>query len=172
MGVAPMNVLWTYHFIGGRHELATPLWDKYVKTCPQIMFQKVCQTARATLNPDLAQRLVNLLENAVTVTVGARGIAYSCLLDVLTARKEYVRGVQAVKEALESGIKIDDINRTALKRLKEGLEETTDQTFPFPIPKKTNNATNGKGMKEILDDAEESSACHSETSSVVKFSGH
>ena len=195
--VAPMNVLWTYHFIGGRHELATPLWDKYVKTCPQIMFQKVrfrrnsteedvdcgcilklnrlpqvCQTARATLNPDLAQRLVNLLENAVTVTVGARGIAYSCLLDVLTARKEYVRGVQAVKEALESGIKIDDINRTALKRLKEGLEETTDQTFPFPIPKKTNNATNGKGMKEILDDAEESSACHSETSSVVKFSGH
>ena len=39
--VAPMNVLWTYHFIGGRHELATPLWDKYVKTCPQIMFQKV-----------------------------------------------------------------------------------------------------------------------------------
>ena len=124
------------------------------------------------MNPDLAQRLVNLLENAVTVTVGARGIAYSCLLDVLTARKEYVRGVQAVKEALESGIKIDDINRTALKRLKEGLEETTDQTFPFPIPKKTNNATNGKGMKEILDDAEESSACHSETSSVVKFSGH
>lgn len=39
----------TYHFIGGRHDLAAPLWDKYVKTCPQIMFQKVCQTARATL---------------------------------------------------------------------------------------------------------------------------
>lgn len=170
--VAPMNVLWTYHFIGGRHDLAAPLWDKYVKTCPQIMFQKVCQTARATSNPDLAHRLVHLLENAVTVTVGARGIAYSCLLDVLTARKEYVRGVQAVKEALESGIKIDDINRTALKRLKEGLEETTDQTFPFQIPKKINNDKGASKMKEILDDAaeaESSSACHSETSSVVKF---
>ena len=54
--IAPMNVLWTYHFIGGRHDIATPLWQDYVQTCPQIMFQKVCQTARSTCNADLAQR--------------------------------------------------------------------------------------------------------------------
>ena len=54
--IAPMNVLWTYHFIGGRHDIATPLWQDYVQGCPQIMFQKICQTARATCNADLAQR--------------------------------------------------------------------------------------------------------------------
>ena len=54
--IAPMNVLWTYHFIGGRHDIATPLWQEYVQSCPQIMFQKVCQTARSTCNADLAQR--------------------------------------------------------------------------------------------------------------------
>lgn len=54
--IAPMNVLWTYHFIGGRHDIATPLWQDYVQGCPQIMFQKVCQTARSARNADLAQR--------------------------------------------------------------------------------------------------------------------
>jgi len=134
--VAPMNVLWTYHFINERHELAMPLWEKYIKTCPQIMFQKVCQTARSTCNPDLAQRLIHLLENASTVTDGARGIAYSCLLDVLTQRKEYSKAVEAVKAGLKNGISIEVVNRTALKRLKEGLESTTNETFPFEIPKK------------------------------------
>ena len=57
--IAPMNVLWTYHFIGGRHDIATPLWQDYVQGCPQIMFQKVCQTARSSCNADLAQRYYN-----------------------------------------------------------------------------------------------------------------
>ena len=73
--VAPINVLWTYHFINGRYDVAAPLWEAHVKTCPQIMFQKVCQTARTTGNSELAWRLVDLLHNA-TVTQGARGIAY------------------------------------------------------------------------------------------------
>lgn len=134
--VAPVNVLWTYHFISGRYDLAMPLWNKYVRTCPQIMFQKVCQTARATANTDLAERLVGLLENAA-VTNGARGIAYSCLLDVLTQNQEYEKGIYALKEGLESGIRLDDVNRTALRRLKEGLE-IQGHDFPYDIPHKSN----------------------------------
>lgn len=133
--IAPVNVLWTYHFINGRHDLALPLWNKYVKTCPQIMFQKVCQTARATSNQDLAERLVHLLENAA-VTNGARGIAYSCLLDVLTQNEDYIKGVESLEQGLKSGIKLEDFNRTALKRLKECLEKE-DVDFPYDIPKKS-----------------------------------
>ena len=48
--VAPVNVLWTYHFINGRYDVAETLWESHVKSCPQIMFQKVCQTARTTGN--------------------------------------------------------------------------------------------------------------------------
>jgi len=136
--VAPVNVLWTYHFINGRHDLAEPLWNNYVRTCPQIMFQKVCQTARSTSNVDLAERLVVLLENAV-VTNGARGIAYSCLLDVLTQNEDYTKGINSLEIGLNSGIKLDDMNRTALKRLKDGLEAQGDD-FPYEIPKKTSTA--------------------------------
>jgi hypothetical protein len=60
--VAPVNVLWTYHFINGRYDLAETLWESHVKSCPQIMFQKVCQTARTTGNSELAWRLVDLLQ--------------------------------------------------------------------------------------------------------------
>ena len=132
--VAPVNVLWSYHFINGRHDLAEPLWNQYVRTCPQIMFQKVCQTARSTANVDLAERLVVLLENAV-VTNGARGIAYSCLLDVLTQNQEYTKGVKSLETGLNSGIALEDMNRTALRRLKEGVEAQGNE-FPYEIPKK------------------------------------
>jgi len=137
--VAPVNVLWTYHFINGRHDLAQPLWDQFVRTCPQIMFQKVCQTARSTANIDLAERLVKLLEDAV-VTNGARGIAYSCLLDVLTRNKDFSRGLSCVNEGLQSGILLEDINRTALKRLKEGVE-AMGVDFPYQVPQKSSTAS-------------------------------
>lgn len=137
--VAPVNVLWTYHFINGRHDLAQPLWDQFVRTCPQIMFQKVCQTARSTANIDLAERLVKLLEDAV-VTNGARGIAYSCLLDVLTRNKDFSRGLTCVNEGLQSGILLEDINRTALKRLKEGVE-AMGVDFPYQVPQKSSTAS-------------------------------
>ena len=145
--VAPVNVLWTYHFINGRHDLAQPLWNQYVRTCPQIMFQKVCQTARSTSNTDLAERLVVLLENAV-VTNGARGIAYSCLLDVLTKNNDFEKGLKSLKQGLHSGIKLDDVNRTALKRLKEGLQQQ-GRDFPYEIPKKTDFDDDTKSLTPI-----------------------
>ena len=36
-----MNVLWTYHFIHGNPEVAEPIWQNFVKSSNQIMFQKV-----------------------------------------------------------------------------------------------------------------------------------
>jgi len=154
--IAPMNVLWTYHFIGGRHDIATPLWQDYVQGCPQIMFQKVCQTARSSCNADLAQRLVNVLEDASTVTMGARGIAYSCLIDVLTQQQNYIAAIDALEKGLTTGIKLEDVNRTALKRLKQGLENTSSQNFPFEIPKKDAKNENGMLSKSENDERYES----------------
>ena len=85
----------------------------------------------------MASDLVDLLHDA-TVTRGAQGIAYSCLLDVLSQRGEYGRGLQRLEEALQRGIKLEDVNRTALVRLKAGLEEDLDVEFPYDIPKKIN----------------------------------
>ncbi len=51
---------------------------------------------RLTGNAELAWRLVDLLRNA-TVTRGARGIAYSCLIDVLAMRGDYEQGCEALR---------------------------------------------------------------------------
>jgi len=133
--VAPMNVLWTYHFIHGNRDIASSIWQNHVKNSNQIMFQKVCQVARATGNINLAFGLVRHLAEADQVTSGARGIAYSCLLDCLCASNEHKKGYEALKEALEKKVALEDINRTALVRLKQGLEDEGD-IFPYNIPPK------------------------------------
>ena len=80
-----MNVLWTYHFIHGNPEVAEPIWQNFVKSSNQIMFQKVtlselitgkmtlswlqvCQVARATGDIEMAFSLVNHLGEAAQVT--------------------------------------------------------------------------------------------------------
>ena len=101
-------------------------------------------------------RLVNVLEDASTVTMGARGIAYSCLIDVLTQQQNYIAAIDALQNGLATGIKLEDVNRTALKRLKQGLEETSNKTFPFEIPKKDAKNDNGSLSKHETDDKYES----------------
>lgn len=133
--IAPMNVLWTYHFINGNSEIAESIWQNYVKNSNQIMFQKVCQVARSTGNIDLAFGLVNHLQEADQVTSGARGIAYSCLLDCLCVSRRHKEAYSALKRALRENVTIEDINRTALVRLKQGLEEE-GESFPIVIPPK------------------------------------
>ncbi len=133
--IAPMNVLWTYHFINNNMALADTIWQQHVRSSNQIMFQKVCQVARSTGNLNLAFGLVNKLHEADQVTPGARGIAYSCLLDCLAADSAHKQGFEVLKEAIQKGIKLEDINRTALVRLKAGIEEIGED-FPYTIPPK------------------------------------
>ena len=72
--VAPMNVLWTYHFINDNTEAADTIWEQYVKDSNQIMFQKVCQVARSTGNLNLAFGLVNKLADAEQVQYNLPGV--------------------------------------------------------------------------------------------------
>merc|ERR1712168_1199772 len=133
--VAPMNVLWTYHFINGNSEIADSIWQNYVKNSTQIMFQKVCQVARSSGNTNLAYDLVRQLAEAEQVTSGARGIAYSCLLDCLCASNQPALGFNVLQDALNQGVRLEDINRTALVRLKTGVE-AGGQKFSHTIPPK------------------------------------
>ena len=92
------------------------------------------------------------------VTNGARGIAYSCLLDVLTQNRDYARGVKSLEIGLNSGIKLDDMNRTALRRLKDGFEDQGGE-FPYEIPKKINNGAFDQDQDDSYDVTSSSSRC-------------
>ncbi|QQP49661.1 Uncharacterized protein FKW44_010411 [Caligus rogercresseyi] len=101
------------------------------------MFQKVCQPARSKSDVELASRLVELLVHA-KVSPRAQGIAYSCLLDVYSQREEFSMGLNTLNASLDSGVRLEDINRTALLRLKIGLEKM-GLGVPFSVPKKSSS---------------------------------
>lgn len=67
--LAPMNVLWTYYFINGMREEAMGVWERYVKDCPQIMFQKVCQTARSRNSLPVSQCLHKFLGSRIRQSI-------------------------------------------------------------------------------------------------------
>ena len=138
--IAPVNVLWTYYFINDQHDNARLVWDRYIKDSQQIMFQKVCQVARTQCNLDMAKRLVSLLAEEANVTPGAQGIAYSCLLDVMAKQGDYRGALGELRHGLNHyGFALEDVNRTALLRLKAGLEESGLE-FPLEVPKKNPSA--------------------------------
>uniref|UniRef100_A0A0K2V6Y4 PROP1-like PPR domain-containing protein n=1 Tax=Lepeophtheirus salmonis TaxID=72036 RepID=A0A0K2V6Y4_LEPSM len=151
--VAPMNVLWTYFFITGNYSEAQSIWDEYLAPSSQIMFQKVCQTARSKNDVDLATKLVELLHNA-KVSPRAQGIAYSCLLDVYSQKGDFQKGFDTFNSCLDSGVKLEDINRTALLRLKSGLVKAGIKCS-ISIPKKS--ASNNHEEDEDSYAGEESS---------------
>jgi len=145
---APMNILWTYHFIHGNKDVANTIWQSHVKSSSQIMFQKVCQVARTTGNIDLAFNLVRHLEEAENVTSGAKGIAYSCLLDCLCMSNNFFGGYSILKDAVDKKVNLEDMNRTALVRLKEGLEGE-GHTFPYNIPPKTKKKDGERSLSPV-----------------------
>jgi hypothetical protein len=49
-----------------------------------------------------------------------------------------------VQEALAEGVELEDVNRTALVRLKVGLEEH-GLSFPYSIPPKNSRRERGVG---------------------------
>jgi len=136
--VGPLNVLWTKHFISNNDDKAEQIWQQFLKDSPRIMFQKIVHTAREKQDEILIQKLINHLKNS-TVTEGAMGNAYSCLLDVLVAKNK-IEDVINIFEIAVNEVKVEHINRTAVLRVKE-IYEKLGRPFTYAIPPKNKTAT-------------------------------
>lgn len=136
--VGPLNVLWTKYFINNNVEKVEQLWQNYLKDVPRIMFQKVIQTARDSQDEDLIKRLTEHLKIS-NVTPGAVGNAYSCYFDVLVSRNKDNEVVELF-DRIVTEVPIDNINRTAVLRVKE-VYEKLGKPFNYPIPAKTKPTT-------------------------------
>ena len=131
--LGPMNVLWSFHFINNNKETADRLWNEYLASAPRLMFQRIVHLGRDNQDHDLVQRLIDLLRNA-KVSEGAIGNAYSCLLDIYSNKND----ADACLKTLDISIKdvcLENINRTALMRVKECVEKA-GKKFPHVIPNK------------------------------------
>jgi leucine-rich PPR motif-containing protein len=137
--LGPMNVLWMHHFINNNTSDSDRLWNQYLAAAPRLMFQRVVHLAREKQDGDLVQRLINLLKTA-KVSEGALGNAYSCLLDIQSAKNDYTSAMKTLDEAIKD-VCLENINRTALVRVKDGIE-AMGQKFPHNIPAKSGTNKN------------------------------
>lgn len=120
-----------------------------MKDSPRIMFQKILQTVRENNDDSLGKKLVELLKNS-SITNGALGNAYSCLLDVLAAQGKNEEAINTFELAIKT-ISIDDLNRTAVLRVKE-IYDKVGKPFVQNIPlrkKKFDNASRSEIESEI-----------------------
>ncbi|KAJ9586127.1 hypothetical protein L9F63_020226, partial [Diploptera punctata] len=131
--VGPVNVLWMHYFAGGKEDAALELWNKYLSGSPRVMFQHILRRARDNKDENIVNRLIKLLKD-IPISEGARGTAYSCLIDILVYKQKLDEALVALKEAVDQ-VCLENLNRTALLRLKQSVEEQ-GKTFPYLVPAK------------------------------------
>lgn len=138
-----MNVLWIHHISRGNETKSKELWDKHLSSAPRLMFQRVLQTAREQNDDKLAQSVISQLRDS-KISEGAIGNAYSCLIDIQTAKGNADKALETLKTAVKD-VCLEHINRTALLRLKSVLEAEKKE-FPYSIPEKKTNNNSGKSL--------------------------
>lgn len=135
--LAPMNVLWMHHFVMNNVEASDKIWNSHIKESPRLMFQRVMHEARDKQDAKMVGRLIEVLRTT-SLTKGAMGNAYSCLIDVHSSKEQFEEAYQVLVTAVAEVKELECINRTALIRVKEGLEKMgSKQKFEFEIPRKT-----------------------------------
>lgn len=131
--LGPMNVLWMHHISKGNDVASKTIWDKHLSSAPRLMFQRVLQTAREQNDDKLAQNVITQLRES-KISEGAIGNAYSCLIDIQTTKGNSDKALETLKTAVKD-VCLENINRTALQRLKTALD-AENKEFPYTIPEK------------------------------------
>ncbi|XP_017052922.2 LOW QUALITY PROTEIN: leucine-rich PPR motif-containing protein, mitochondrial [Drosophila ficusphila] len=135
--LGPMNVLWMHLISSGQEAASKEIWDKHLSNAPRLMFQRVLQTAREQQDEKLASTVISQLKNS-KISEGAIGNAYSCLIDIQTTKGNSDKAMDVLANAIKD-VSLENINRTALLRLKQAVEEKS-QKFPYTIPEKRTKA--------------------------------
>lgn len=133
--VGPANSLWQHLFCEGRHEEAQEIYNKYLTgKNERIMFKKILLKSRENHNTTLVAKLSETLNARQDTSSIAKGLVYSCWVDILCNTSKYDEGLSILEESLKH-LSLADYNTTALTRLKAGLE-MSNKTFPYTIPEK------------------------------------
>lgn len=147
--LGPINVLWMHLMTEGNESAAKIIWDKYLVNAPRLMFQRVLQIAREQKNEKLAESTISQLKTS-KISEGAIGNAYSCLIDIQTINETPDKALATLNTAVKD-VCLENINRTALMRLKEALEAQKKQ-FPYTIPEKKVKSINSSSTSSASSD--------------------
>lgn len=147
--IGPINVLWMHYFTKGDEANSKIIWEKYLTNSPRVMFQNVLKVARQNNDEELAYRLISYLKTS-KVSEKALGTAFSCLIDIQTIKGSTDKALQTLKDAIND-ICLENINHTALKRLKLALEAEKKE-FPYTISSKKSSKSNLNTSSSSSDD--------------------
>ncbi|KAL7740091.1 hypothetical protein ACLKA6_000881 [Drosophila palustris] len=147
--LGPMNVLWMHLISNGQEVASKQIWDKHLSSAPRLMFQRVLQTAREQQDEKLASTVISQLRDS-KISEGAIGNAYSCLLDIQTTKGNTDKALEVLGNAVKD-VSLENINRTALLRLKQAVEEKS-QNFPYTVPEKRTKAEDSSSSSSSSSD--------------------
>jgi len=98
------------------------------------MFQRILQVSREKQDENIINNLITNLKQT-KISEGALGNAYSCYIDILCTKEKYDEALEVLKTKVIPDVCLENVNKTALTRLKKGLE-ASGKSFPYEIPKK------------------------------------
>lgn len=139
------------HIENGKMDSAERIMKNYLTETPKLMFMHTTKVARDRKDANIAKNLLTALKDS-KVSEGGLGAVHSCLIDVYCLQENYDDAMKAVDNAVKD-VCLEHINRTALLRVKEGLEKA-GKNFPHKIPdkKKVNAADSSSSSSSSSDD--------------------
>lgn len=138
------------HIENGKLDSAERIMKSYLIDSPKLMFNHTLKLARERKDENIVKNLLNALKDT-KVSEGGFGAVHSCLIDVLCLQGKFDEAQQAVDNAIKD-VCLENINRTALEKVKVGLELAGKQ-FPHKIPdRKKSNAVDSSSSSSSSDD--------------------
>lgn len=117
--IAPINVLWMYHFVAGNDDEAQKIFDEYLKKEPAILSKHILMTAKEKQDYNLAKKLVTVVSTSGISDV-AKGAIYSGLIDIYSACGMFDEALSTIEQA-EKSIGIAHIYEHCFRRVDAGL---------------------------------------------------
>lgn len=146
---SPINIVWINHIENGKLDQAERIMKNYLIETPKIMFNHALRVARDRKDEKIIKNLLQSLKES-KVSEGGLGAVHSCLIDIYCLQEKYDEALKAVDSAIKD-TSLENINRTALQRVQEGLAKT-GKKFPHEIPDKKKNAVDSSSSSSSSDD--------------------
>lgn len=115
----------------GKLDSADRIMKNFLIESPRILFSHTLKVARNLNDETMVKNLLNALKES-KVTERGLGLVHSCLIDLNCAQEKYDDALNAVNNAIKD-VCLENLNRTALIKVKNGLEKAGKQ-FPHEIP--------------------------------------
>ncbi|XP_075974101.1 bicoid stability factor [Anticarsia gemmatalis] len=119
----PANLLWMEFVLSGKEKEAESLWTQYLSSAPNVVFRRLLQESHVRKEPQIIEKLLQLLKTRQHVTKGSLGNAYSRLVNYYLVENQIKEAEDALSAGLKEGLTLEDFNKTTITRLKTAVSD-------------------------------------------------